>query len=138
MMNEIGVNADNFAAYSPMLHDTVCEKLTFDYTTKKMILLLRYGKDITAVRRVIFNDVYAQQMISCDYWGPSPHIYTWEINNSGEGYLYKQVMTEIENMGYDSARIDNNTKCIEVKITFTSGDVLTVLCKSAAIKETHE
>ena len=47
-------------------------------------------------------------------------------------------MNEIENMGYDSARIDNNTECIEVKITFTSGDVLTVLCRSVAIKETHE
>lgn len=50
-----------------MLHDAVCEKWTFDYTRKELILF--FQSDDGEKHRMIYRGVYAHQMVSCDFWG---------------------------------------------------------------------
>lgn len=131
MENGICVNGNNFAEYTMILHDAVCERWVFDYAEKSLTLFFK-----TRPGKVVFHDVYAHETTSCDYWGPSPHIYAWRMLEGKARSLYPRVMREIQNNGYDCARIQHGMDCLELEITFISGDIMTVLCDKVTIEET--
>lgn len=116
----------------PNLHDAVCEKWTFDYQNKALMLF--FQSDDGRKHRMIYHDVYAHQMVSCDFWGPSPHIYGFEAVEKQSGYLYSQLVQTITRGNYGEAFIGELADSIETEMQFISGDVLRVLCKSISVE----
>lgn len=134
-MKRMIVNMQNVSVCSSLIHDTICEKWTFEYASKRLTVHLKYGNDLSDAMNVIFEDVYAHHMISCDYWGASPHIYGLEFIDPMSSSLYKQLIDEIRNMGYANSRMSDSSKFIEARIQFISGDILIVLCKHVIIEK---
>lgn len=126
MENNIPASIGDWAA---MLHDAVCEKWTFDYGGKELMLF--FQSDDGKKHRMIYRGVYAHQMVSCDFWGASPHIYGLEELEKQSGVLYKQL---IETAAGEESFISELADSIETKMQFISGDVLRVLCKSVSIE----
>lgn len=126
MENTFPSSIDDLTA---MLHDAVCEKWTFDYGRKELALF--FQSDDGEKHRMIYRGVYAHQMVSCDFWGPSPHIYGLEELEKQSGVLYKQL---IETAAGEESFINELADGVETKLQFISGDVLHVLCKSVSIE----
>lgn len=110
-----------------MLHDAVCEKWTFDYARKELTLFLQ--SDDGEKHRMIYRGVYAHQMVSCDFWGPSPHIYGCDVLEKQSGVLYNQL---VQTAASEESFINELADSVETKMQFISGDVLRVLCKSVS------
>lgn len=132
-MNRIIVNAENALDCSGSLHDAACEKWTFDYESKTLTMNVRCERDKSAFRNVIFEGVYAHNMVSCGYWGPSPYLFGIELITPGSSGLYKQIIDYIQNAPYDNPFEDKMNELYEAKVQFTSGDVLSVLCQHVII-----
>ena len=134
-MNRTIVNTENVSSCSALLHDATCEKWTFEYGSKTLTMLIRCGRDISSPKNVVFEGVYAHNMKSCDYWGPSPHLFGIELILPESSDLYKQLTDEIKNMCYENLLEDKVRELFEARIQFTSGDVLAVLCQRVMIDE---
>ena len=115
-----------------MLHDAVCEKWSFDYGHKELMLFFQSadGKKY----RMIYRGVYAHQMVSCDFWRPSPRLYGFEVVEKQSGLLYNQLVQPITREAYEESFISELANGIETKMQFISGDVLCVLCKSILVE----
>lgn len=112
-----------------MIHDRKCEYCHFDYESKEMILSL--SSEIGNVQDMLcvkFVNVYAYEMIACDFWAPSPHVFDCSINSGETGSLYQRIKKEVDKNKYSFSRLKMDTQCIEVQVQYSSGDVLTVLC----------
>ena len=116
----------------PRLHDAVCEKWSFDYGHKELVLF--FQSDDGKKHRMTYRGVYAHQMVSCDFWGPSPRIYGFEVVEKQSGLLYNQLVQTITREAYEESFISELTNGIETKMKFISGDVLFVLCKSILVE----
>ena len=73
-------------------------------------------------------------MVSCDFWGPSPRIYGFEIVEKQSGFLYNQLVQTIAHEACEESFISELADGIETKRQFISGDVLYVLCKSISVE----
>lgn len=129
------INASNFANNASILHDMICINWGFNYNDKTLVLAL--DKELQEGKRikVIFNNVFAHKMISCDFWGPSPHIFSWSLVDEKDCFLRQQIEKEIRTNEYVLSRFDSETHYMEIEIVFTSGDVLRILCQSISIEE---
>ena len=115
-----------------ILHDAVCEKWSFDYGHKELMLFFQSadGKKY----RMIYRGVYAHQMVSCDFWGPSPRIYGFEVVEKQSGLLYNQLVQTVACEACEEPFISELADSIETEMQFISGDVLCVLCKSISVE----
>lgn len=118
----------NFLSNFPAIHDAICEKWIFDYCKKELTLF--YTTVEGEQRKMSYHDVYAHQMVSCDLWGSSPHIYGCKAVEKQSGVLYNRLLQTITGENCDESLIRRLTDSIEIEIQFISGDVLHVLCKS--------
>lgn len=132
------VNINDSSILQSLVHDRICKKWTFDYTDNRLDLqLLRQSSETESII-LRFNDVFIHNMVSCDYWGASPHVHTIEFKKQEESPLYTHIMDDIYNGGNSSERINENTVCIEAKVIFTSGNVLSILCRDILMERTCE
>lgn len=120
---------------SLMIHDRKCEYCHFNYESKEMdIQLSSEIGDKHDVIHLKFSNVYCYEMIACDFWAPSPHVFDGTIISNRSGMLYQRVMKEIKANDYIFARLENNAECIEVQIQYSSGDLLTILCDMVRVR----
>lgn len=115
-----------------ILHDAVCEKWTFDYSHKELMLFFQSTDGKT--HRMVYHDVYAHQMVTCDFWGVSPNIYGCKVIEKQSGFLYNQLVQTITSENYEESFISELADGIETEMQFISGDVLLVLCKSISVE----
>ena len=115
-----------------ILHDAVCKKWTFDYDRKELMLF--FQSDDGKQHRMIYRGVYAHQMVSCDFWGPSPHIYGCKAVEKQSGFLYDQLVQTVAREACEEPFISELADSIETEMQFISGDVLCVLCKSISVE----
>lgn len=73
-MDQILVNAENVLDCSELLNDAECEKWTFEYKSKTLTMSIRCERGKPAYKNVVFEGVYAHNMVSYDSWGPSPYL----------------------------------------------------------------
>lgn len=132
MENSVPMTISDSRNSAPNLHDAVCEKWTFDYQNKELVLF--FQSDDGEDHRMIYHDVYAHQMVSCDFWGSSPHIYGFEVLEKQSGFLYSQLVQTITRGNYGESFISELADSIETEMQFISGDVLRVLCKSVSVE----
>lgn len=129
------VDASNFEIHSSMLHDMICEGWKFDYACKRLTLMLNRGMSENNAVKVIFHNVFAHKMVSCDFWGPSPHLLSWSMVDTERECLYQQIQKEITQNEYGFSRFDSAEQYIESVIQFISGDMLDILCQRISIEE---
>ena len=135
MKHVYDINAGNFILNSSMLHDMICIDWKFSYPHKLLVLTLDRGSHENNRMKVIFKNVLAHKKISCDFWGPSPHIFSWSLVDKEYCYLRQQIKEEIETNEYGLSRFDPKTQYLETEMQFTSGDVLRILCQDISIEE---
>ena len=124
MQQALILNEDAFKNYSSLLHDAVCLGWNFDYQHKQLTMQLDGEDSIEKPYQITFRNVFGHEMISCDFWGPSPHLLGWSALTGEQRRLYPRYVDEIEKNGYTFARLLPGEKCMEVEVLFTSGDVL--------------
>ncbi len=134
-MKRILVNLGNTSLCSSWIHDAVCEAWAFEYAQRRLTLRISCDGNRSDAKSIIFEGVYAQHMVSCAFWGASPYIFGLELIEPASSEIYKQLMDEIVNAGYDDPFDCERGACIEARLQFTSGDVLTVLCRQVMIEE---
>lgn len=132
MKNTVPMSVSDFLSSTTILHDAVCENWTFDYSHKQLILFFQSADG--EKHRMVYHDVYAHQMMTCDFWGPSPHIYGCHVVEKESGLLYKQLVQTIAHENCDESFIRELADNVETEMQFISGDVLLVLCKSISIE----
>lgn len=132
-MDRILVNAENVLDCSELLHDAECEKWTFEYKSKTLTMSIRCERGKPAYKNVVFEGVYAHNMVSCDSWGPSPYLFGIERMGAESSGLYKQIMDEARNAHDENSFKSKTSELYEVRVQFTSGDALSVLCQRVRI-----
>ena len=133
-MNATIQAASDFDAYSGIVHDMQCYAVNFAYENKTLLLLLIGEHAEDASLEIRFNGVLGYEMTSCDFWGPSPHVFGWSLVPDNERALLPRYLAEAEEHGLDQTSIQRNREYMEIEVQFTSGDTLTLLCRCIDIQ----
>ena len=80
-------------------------------------------------------DTAAIEMTNCNFWGISPHILDFEYMPKDKQKLLPKLLKKQLKYNHPlSKKIEKNIY-IEIVITFTSGDTLTIVCKEIIISD---
>lgn len=110
-------------------HDSVLEKLIFDKSYSKLRAELEKNA-YTSYNIIEFVNTVGFEMTSCNFWGISQNVLDFE-------YIEKD-MRELLPRLYNAQKYDSteplfklafDVDYMEVKMTFVSGDILTVVCE---------
>lgn len=127
--------APDFDTYAGIVHDKQCCAVNFAYENKTLLLRLLGERAEDASMEIRFNGVLGYEMTSCDFWGPSPHVFGWSLIPDNKRTLLPQYLAEAEEHGLDQTSIQRNREYMEIEVQFTSGDTLMVLCCSIDIQQ---
>lgn len=117
------------------IHDSVFKGMFFDYDEKKVhIKVVNVGSESKTYSIEFFN-VIGFEMVSCDFWGKSPHVFDWSALKEENQHLIKSLFQEQQNNNYQYSRITDKTKFLETFFTFTSGDRLRIACEFIIFEE---
>ena len=111
------------------IHDYTFLNLKVNYKKKSVQIEIQPPHTDAKKERIIFSNMIGLEMVSCDFWGSSPHILDLETLPSSKQKLIKSLFQEKSDNGYTFSRLSNESKFIEIVITFTSGDRLTIACE---------
>jgi len=121
------INKDIINTKDVYIHDDIFLDLRF-VRDKHRLCLLFATEDETSTYEINFIDVLGFEMTSCDFWGWSPHVYSFVSIKSEEYTIIPRLMeNKFFDYAFESFAID---EYIETKIIFTSGDELIVACKA--------
>ncbi len=127
--------APDFNAYAGIVHDMQCYAVNFAYESKVLLLQLLGEREEDASLEIRFYGVLGYEMTSCDFCGPSPHVFGWSLISDDDRTLLPRFLSEAEKHGFDQTCLQRNQEYMEIKVQFTSGDTLTVLCCSIDIQQ---
>lgn len=113
------------------VHDDIFISLEFKNDNKMMLLKLKKYSNKRNYD-IVLKDIIGFEMSACDFWGKSECVFDFEYVEPQEHLLIPKLKKRWENEAKLSYDIFNN--CIEVIITFTSGNELRVACASIEIK----
>ena len=115
------------------IHDAVLEDFRFDRNEKKLHLaILKEWVPGNKKGSIDFLNVMGFEMTCCDFWGTSPHILDFEyVEQNNANFTFISRLLEKNNNNDFPLCVLNDTmeKYFETKITFTSGDLLTIACE---------
>ena len=124
-------NANIINTREVYFHDNILEDVSFNCKDKRMTLFI-INECGTEKRKILFEDAVAFEMTSCDFWGPSPYILDFEYIEKENEVIIPKLMKRQEK-DYDAASVKIDNGYIETKITFISGDQLSIVCKKIII-----
>lgn len=127
--------ASDFAVCAGFVHDMQCHAVNFAYENKTLLLLLLGEREEDASLEIRFHGVLGYEMTSCDFWGPSPHVFGWRLILDEERVLLPRYLAEAGAHGLDQTSIRKDQEYMEIEVEFTSGDSLKVLCCSIGIMQ---
>lgn len=127
--------APDFDRYAGIVHDKQCYAVYFAYESKTLLLLLLGEREEDASLEIRFYDVLGYEMTSCDFWGPSPHVFGWSLVPDNERTLLPRFLSKAQEHDFDQTSLQRNQEYMEIEVQFTSGDTLTVLCGSIDIQQ---
>lgn len=111
------------------IHDYIFKDLKFDYSKKNVYVSLLSSNLGNGTITIKFLNVLGFNMISCDFWGKSPHVLDWECVKGEEQLLTSKLLEEKHRHDYSNSKLDEFTNYIETVMTLTSGDLLTITCE---------
>ena len=129
-INVTNINTVNFDI--TYIHDYIFKEMKFDYTKKNIYIIISKNNDTKTDRIIKFNNVIGFNMISCDFWGQSPHILDWEFTDK-DNTIINKLFDEKNNHDYQDSRLTSIEDYIESIITFTSGNRLTIACEDIIV-----
>lgn len=111
------------------IHDYIFKGLKFDYLKKNVYAFLLKPNSEEDIITISFCNVLGLDMISCDFWGKSPHVFDWEFVEGEESLLTSRLFEEKNTHNYLNTKLDYMTNHIETIISLISGDLLTITCE---------
>ena len=121
------INGDIINTDKINIHDYIFKELKFDYSNKNIYILLLGPEPKAGSIIIIFFNVIGFNMISCDFWGKSPHVLDWEFVQDEEQLLTNKLLEEKHN--FSDSKLEGFTTYMETVMTLTSGDLLTIVCE---------
>ncbi len=124
------------------IHDSIFYKMEFNYQSREKNIRVELETPyISGGKRynIDFYNVIGFDMVSCDFWGKSPHILDWEPMKSDRKVLIKRLFEEqFSDKNYNASKLANRKESdfIETLFTFTSGDRLRIACEYIVIENT--
>lgn len=115
------------------VHDAVFTGFNYDYENNIIefeAIEYYYKKHF----KFKFCNVLGFEMLSCDFWGHSPHINVWYISDTND---LSTKMKDIQREKKWELRLEDTSKWVESIIAFISGDTLTIVCEYIEFEE-HE
>ena len=107
------------------VHDAVFTGFNYDYENNIIefeAIEYYYKKHF----KFKFCNVLGFEMLSCDFWGHSPHINVWYISDTND---LSTKMKDIQREKKWELRLEDTSKWVESIIAFISGDTLTIVCE---------
>ena len=117
------------------IHDHIFNSMQFDYREKNIYIEITATGSSNQKYTIEFRNVIGFDMVSCDFWGKSPHILSFEFIKPSNYRLIKTLLEE-KNNNYFCSNLSKNKTFIETVFVFTSGDKLTIACEH--IRKTNE
>ena len=111
------------------MHDHIFNGIQFDYGEKKIYAEITATGSSNQKYAIEFINVIGFEMVSCDFWGKSPHILDFEFIKPHEHRLLKKLLEEGKNNNYFCSNLYRNKTYIETVLVFASGDRLTIACE---------
>lgn len=124
-------NARQISAREFSLHDDVLTEFRFDRAAYRATLLISSREK--GNYKAFFHDVIGFEMTSCDFWGPSPHILDFEYVEATARILIPKLRKENEKSSIPRRNPIDDEHYIETVLTFSSGDLLRIACKTIQI-----
>ena len=125
------INAEIINGKDIYLHDDIISNLSYDSLKKNLVVHLNKDNNINSKYIISFSGVAGFEMTSCDFWGPSVHVFDFiSLRQNDQKMLSKLISKARE---YDFVYIDFNN-CFEVLFEFSSGDTLRIVCQSIEFK----
>lgn len=116
------------------VHDWLFRKLDYDYVEKRIRVYISEPDGKTRPNYtdhyIDFLDVVGFHMVACNFWSQFIRIANWESYDREEQVLLKQLFEEKEKNNYDGGRLNGRSNYVETAIIVTSGDRLTIVCRS--------
>ncbi|MBO4309181.1 MAG: hypothetical protein J5885_05055 [Clostridia bacterium] len=116
------------------LHDKIIGTIQFDRLMKKMIIPImpenEHDTDNT-IHEMIFSNVLGYEITTCDFWCPSPHIFSFSFLSKEEERLIPKYYKKwcAQNDSFHTPENFPGAKSFEVLFEFTSGDTLSIACE---------
>lgn len=120
---------------SANLHDSIFKLMTFDYAEKCLYIEVVSDNSNDRKRVIKFINVIGFNMVSCDFWGKSPHILDWSVHLTQDQSIIKKLIEEKECYHYRFSRLEDEQTYLESVILFTSGDRLTIACEQIELED---
>lgn len=111
------------------IHDDIFNELRFEHSKKKLYLSIT-KQGIQGENFIIeFVNVVGFELTSCDFWGPSIHIFDFEYVEHDNRTLLPKLFEKKNNNPDPCCSLITQENYIESVITFTSGDQLIIACE---------
>ncbi len=113
------------------VHDAVFTGFNYDYENNIIefeAIEYYYKKHF----KFKFCNVLGFEMLSCDFWGRSPHINVWYTSDTND---LSTKMKDIQREKKWELRLKDTNKWVESIISFISGDTLTIVCEYIEFEE---
>ena len=113
------------------VHDAVFTGFNYDYENNIIefeVIEYYYKKHF----KFKFGNVFGFEMLSCDFWGHSPHINVWYTSDTND---LSTKMKDIQREKKWELRLKDTNKWVESIISFISGDTLTIVCEYIEFEE---
>lgn len=117
------------------IHDSIVLTIQYDYYHNTILFESKDDWGRNVIYSLLFNNVIGFEMMSCDFWGKSPHVFDWGCEEKTDQYLINRLFAEKNTHNYMYSRLEDKDKYIEAVIDFTSGDKLRVACEYIIFEE---
>jgi len=115
-------------------HDGIFTGFNYEYENNLIYFEIQrnfYGKNF----KLLFNNVFGFEMQSCDFWSNSPHVFDLELGDSYGNKMTKMLLERHESEKKSCSRLTKYDEAVEIIITLTSGDKLTLVCEYIEYEE---
>ncbi len=116
------------------LHDDIFEEMSFFRDDRRLYLSGKKSEWEAGSDDMIFSmnfmNVIGFEMTSCDFWGMSPHIFSFYYVEANENIIIPKLFKEKNDNNYEYSSLIEPEKYFESEISFISGDRLRVACES--------
>lgn len=116
------------------VHDSIFEGFIYREEDKNLYINLK-NYCINKIFKLLFCNVLIINCELCQFWGESPNILDWEVSENGSIIQNIKKKQKENNKLYSNSLVDLEKSYMEVKITFTSGDIIEIVCEYIEFEE---
>lgn len=116
------------------VHDQILDSISFEREAKKLTLYVKTFELKPKKHKIVFNSVALFSMTACDFWGENECILDMECLTEC-GLLMPKLKEKWKSDPFNSFNRSRWDCLFETRITFKSGDELTVVAEAIEFEQ---